>query len=790
MNPRDRAGIALILCVGLAATTAGSTPAPSGQLYSFGSRSLPQRLSPTGIKLDAALAELTRHLGRLRPGHEIEDLHSLSPAARFARAAADTEPLILIDAVTRGDPQRLRESLESLGLQRAAVFSNDVSGWLPVQRIEEAAALDTVHSVRAAMPRARAGAVTTQGDYVQRSDVLRTTYPTLTGSGVTVAAISDSFNCYPVYAQNGVPASGYAGYASNGFTATATQDVNTGDLPAGVKVVREATCMNYGAPTQLPFGDEGRAMLQVIHDVAPGAALAFYTAEDGEASFATGIGALAAAGVRVIADDVGYFDEPFFQDGLVAQAVDAAEAKGVVYFSAAGNDGSNGYDNLAPAFATHSTSGPTSGEYLLNFDTSGATNTTALSVAVPAMNPGDLIAVVLQWDQPYVTGAPHSPGATSHLDLCATGASGLDQIIANDSPCTGPNGTGKDPVQILIISNPANSAGPSAAQTVNLLIGLADGTPPPGRIKLSVEDNGLGVTLDPALVTHGGTVQGHPGAAGAAAVGAAFFFRTPRCGTTPATAERYSAQGGTPILFDSSGTLLSTPTLRQKPDFVAPDGGNDTFLGFTLASGGVAGGLLNTSDPSCQNNPRYPNFFGTSAATPHAAAIAALMLQANASLTPSQVRSALQATALPMGMTTPDDVTGYGFIQADAALASLPPGPPVLTLGSASVTEGSTTTLKWTAINTTTCSASGSWSGTQAASGSLTITAPMTAGTNSYTLTCSNPHGSAQATAKLTVTAAAMSNGGGGGGGDLGGLCLLGLASLALRRALRSISAA
>ena len=118
----------------------------------------------------------------------------------------------------------------------------------------------------------------------------------------------------------------------NGFLATAATDVSTGDLPSGVNVIEEADCMNYGAPLLLPYSDEGRAMTQIVHDVAPGASLAFYTADNSEADFANGIGTLAAAGATVIADDVGYFDEPFFQDGLVAQAVNAAEAKGVAYF--------------------------------------------------------------------------------------------------------------------------------------------------------------------------------------------------------------------------------------------------------------------------------------------------------------------------------------------------------------------------------------------------------------------------------------------------------------------------
>src|SRR5258708_3826214 len=221
-----------------------------------------------------------------------------------------------------------------------------------------------------------------------------------------------------------------------------------GDLPSAVNVVQEASCMSYGAPTQLPFGDEGRAMLQIVHDVAPGASLAFYTAENGESGFAAGIAALAASGkAKVIVDDVGYFDEPFFQDGVVAQAIDKVVGQGVAYFSAAGNDGSDAYDNTAPSFSKLSTAAPIAGEYLLNFDNSGATTVYALSIDIPPLNPGQLVALVLQWDQPYVTGAPGSPGASSHLDLCVTG-SGSDKIInlsGTAKTCTGPHGSGVDP---------------------------------------------------------------------------------------------------------------------------------------------------------------------------------------------------------------------------------------------------------------------------------------------------------------------------------------------------------
>ncbi len=132
----------------------------------------------------------------------------------------------------------------------AAVYANDVGGWLPVDQLEAAAGRAEVLSVRAAMARAHAGAVTSQGDFAQRSSVVRANYPTLDGTGITVGVLSDSFNCYAVYAQpgSGVPVSGNQGYASNGFTADYATDVSTLDLPASVNVLEEANCPNYGAP--------------------------------------------------------------------------------------------------------------------------------------------------------------------------------------------------------------------------------------------------------------------------------------------------------------------------------------------------------------------------------------------------------------------------------------------------------------------------------------------------------------------------------------------------------------
>jgi len=795
---------ALTLATAQGAISHFMSTASSAQTLHLKVTGIPSIARPVALrKLDASLADIALRVGT--GGHfSAADLHVFNPAARFRSGSAGNTPEVLIDAVTTGNGQVLRMALERVGLKNASVYANDVSGWIAIDQLASAAALTELRAMHASMPRTRAvGAVATQGDYAQRSVAARTLYPGLNGQGVTVGILSDSFNCYAVYAQVGLNASGLNGYAYNGFNTTYSDDQASGALPSGVKVLEEApsasgqragTCMDYGAPYELPNGDEGRAMTQIVHAVAPNAGLAFHTAINGEADFANGISALAGAGAKVIADDVVYLDEPFFQDGLVAQAINAVVAQGVTYFSAAGNNGNLAYENTAPSFTTSATIDPNvaNPEKLLNFDPSGNTVTTSLPISVPALAPGEFVFLIVEWDQPYVTGAPASGGSTSAIDLCVSNVVSGGALIGEltepttgtygfqNALCTGPSSIGGDPIQLLMIGNPANATGNTSLETFDVSIGVANGTPVPGRIKLMVAGDGLPITINQFFANGSPTIQGHASVAGAAAVGAAFYFETPQCASSPAVLESFSSLGGDPILFSSSGARLASPQLRQKPDYGAAEGVNNTFLGFTLASQHIT--LPATSTAACQNRSNYPNFFGTSAATPHAAGAAALMLQANPSLTPAEVINALQSTAAAMG-TVPNASSGYGFLQIDRALAANPTQPPTLALTPSTVTVGGSSTLTWSAIGSSSCTASGNWSGTQAPSGSQALT-PTTAGTETYTLACTGANGNVQTvSATLTVTAAApTSSNKGGGGGAFDLATLLSLTSLVLMR--------
>jgi hypothetical protein len=377
-----------------------------------------------------------------------------------------------------------------------------------------------------------AGTVTSQGDQAMRSNVARANG--VDGSGITVGVLSDSFDCL----------------------GGASTDMTTGDLSL-VTVIQEKTICSNGT-------DEGRAMLQIVHDVAPGANLAFASGFNGMASFATNIQSLAAAGAKVIVDDVLYLGEPFFQDGILAQAVNNVVATGVSYFSSAGNYARQSYQSIfrpGDFFAANAFSGASAflGGTAHNFDSNGGKDHFQ-SITIPA---GTKIIVVLQWDSPFFSACPPSTSncqsTQNDLDLYMFDASASNIITG----VTSNNITMGDAVETFGVTNSG-----STPLTVNLMIVNRSGSNP-GLFKYVYFFSGSPPTIN-EFNTQSGTIYGHANAVGAEAVGAARYSRTPAFGVSPPELESFSSSGGTPILFDTAGNRLANAEIGSKPEIVAP----------------------------------------------------------------------------------------------------------------------------------------------------------------------------------------------------------------------------
>ena len=369
--------------------------------------------------------------------------------------------------------------------------------------------------------------------------------------------------------------------------------------------------------------------MQIIHDVAPGSSQAFHSAFNGIASFAQGIEDLAnIAGAEIINDDVFYFAEPMFQDGIIAQAIDTVKADGVAYFSAAGNQADQSYED---SFRNSGVAGFYAGSVRHDFNASGGVDS-LMEVSIP---PNTQVIFVLQWDDPFFS-VSGPPGADTDMDIILYSSSG--QGLAGG---VSHNNIGGDAVEIFAFTS---GAGPTKTYQVGIEHFAG---PAPGKVKFVYFGS---MSID-EYDTNSSTSYGHAVAAGARAVGAARYSETPAFGESPPLLEYFSSRGGVEILFDTMGNPVSE--IRQKPEFVAPDGGDTTFFGSDYEGNG------------------WPNFFGTSAAAPHAAGVAALLKDLDSSITADGIYTALESTAIDMGAAGVDYLSGHGLIQADLALATL-----------------------------------------------------------------------------------------------------------------------
>lgn len=591
----------------------GLKPASEAATLSAGALSVGQRKAS---KMKAGLLDMAA-TAAASPAMTLPQLKGQFPAMAFS--AGNNGPMVTLNLTARRNPAAFASALRSLGATQISTYGRVVSAHLPVTALGAMDKMSDLLEARPALATTNRGAFVTQGDFALGAPQIRPPAVATgrTGAGLRIGVLSDSFNCLTT-------------------SPTAADDVATGENDP-VDVLKDLPGCGGS--------DEGRAMVQLVADVAPGTKQSFYTAFDGEADFANGIVALADAGANIVVDDVIYFDEPFFQDGIVAQAADAVVARGVPYFSSAGNQARASYESVwrsgSGALVEPTSSGPQ-----FNFDPNG--NVTRQQVTI---NRGATLRLALQWDEPYASTAADAPGSASDIDVYLVDAAG--NVVAASAA----NNLGGDPFEFLNYTNTT-----AAARTLFLVIEVFSG-PVPGRIKY-INYGSSSVAF--AFATNSGTAIGHTAAAGVFSAGAAPFFNTRACYGGPTVLESFSSRGGTPILRNASGARLPAPIVRQKPDAVGPDGGNTSFFIQVFNVPASARPI-----PECQDTDGLPNnFFGTSAAAPHLAAVAALLKEAAPFATVDQIYSAMRSTAEDMGTPGVDFDSGYGFVQAPLALTA------------------------------------------------------------------------------------------------------------------------
>ncbi|MFO0936535.1 MAG: proprotein convertase P-domain-containing protein [Gemmataceae bacterium] len=528
-------------------------------------------------------------------------LHGTNVDMEVVSKTADTAPLIA--------------QLKSQGVTVIDSYNRMVGVSVPIANLFAVSQLSNLNFGFAEYkPILNAGQVEDQAVTALRSDVSSVQYG-VDGTGVTVGVLSDSFN----------------------NKATYSNDVASGDLPSNVNVL-----LDLGSNGT----DEGRGMAQLVHDVAPGSPLAFYTAFAGESSFANGITKLAqpvssgGAGAKVITDDVFYFHEPMFQDGIIAQSINnAVNTYGISEFSSAGNFARKAYQsafNSTTAAVSVINSGASSTYH--NFNPSGTADIYQ-SITIPT---NATFTIDFQWDQPFASESTGAPGTAGSQNSVATYLlnSSKSSVVASSTN----SAVGIDPYRTVSYTNTS-----STSTQFYLVFRLTAGTAPT-QMKYVM----LGGGTIANYATNSGASFGHSNTTNAAGVAAAYFKSTPAYGVSPAAKESFTSAGGTAFYFDTDGNRLATPELRQQPRFTSADGSDTTFFASYNSN---ANGLY--------------AFFGTSAAAPHAAAVAALMVQEVPTLTASQIYTILQNTAVPTTSNPSGGFnydTGFGLIQADKAL--------------------------------------------------------------------------------------------------------------------------
>ncbi|MFQ5429342.1 MAG: S8 family serine peptidase [Phycisphaerae bacterium] len=517
----------------------------------------------------------------------------------------DASDRVLVD-IRATVTDALLQRIAALGGQVVNHFGrfDAIRARVPLAQIQVLAAEAAVVSIRPA-DRAMTRVVVSEGDVAHKADQVRDGSG-IDGTGVKIGVLSDSVDALPFLQA-------------------------LGELP---------TVTVLPGQSGNPGSSEGTAMLEIVHDLAPGAELFYATAFAGQASFAQNILDLRAAGCDVLVDDIGYFAESAFQDGVIAQAIETVVAGGAVYFSAAGNsgnlnDGTSGVweGDFSPALAS-----PVVGVPGTAHDFGGGANFNRISGGFP-------IIYVLQWSD--------ANGQSSNdYDLYLLDSS-LSTVL--DSSTSVQNGN----------DNPIELIGSSGSADVNNKLVIVQNPGAADRF-LHLNTNGgiLEIATDGQMFDHAAAANGF----GIAAVDVARANGVSGVFTGVEPVETFSSDGPRHVFYEADGTPI-TPgnfsstggTVRAKPDLAAADGVITATPGF---------------DP----------FFGTSAAAPHAAAIAGLLKSAKPSLSPADIRNILTSTAMDIEAPGFDRDSGAGIIDALEAVLTTQQGCPAPTASCQDVT--------------------------------------------------------------------------------------------------------
>ncbi|MDY0746017.1 S8 family serine peptidase [Paucibacter sp. R3-3] len=620
---------------------------------------------------------------------------------KLARVSDDNRVLVdvyLDGKVTIDQAIRDYEALGSTVVARLDWYRQGaLSLWVPVSQVATLGGTRGVSSVQLSLkPRHRVGKVTSQGAFVHKTENLNASG--YSGAGITVGALSDSFDKLKT---TGTGTSSAPLYANVKYA----QDQLSGDLPGPNNPFGRTTPVNvlkdYTSSTGVE--DEGRGMLQIVHDLVPDAKLAFYTADVSEVDFAAGIVALQAAGAQVIVDDVGYYDEPMFSDGPVGKAVDKVNALGVSYFSSAGNDDSAGYTatfnpvandanaqaRLVAQGVTYSGLSTAEKAAIVSFHSFGTnpdgTPILVQNIRIPGTSADATGIISFQWDDPYNLVVNGVKQVTTDYDILVfssagaiqTSRSGMTNSISTNTPIELP-GTALAAATSykIVIAKTNRSSAVGAGVTPNQAT----------HIRYAIETNDTPVRGDFLTISNVET-HGHNDAAGASGVAAYRYDVSPTVDVHDPShvvfpvIEQFSSNGPVVKYFDANDQRLAVPVTRKQPLIAAVDGVSTSFFPPDYVTSGstppAAPGPSNPS-PNDFNGDGYPNFFGTSAAAPHAAGVAALLLSAaktnSITLSPADVRTLLTSTTQSNQDQTPNytqatagpvTVTASGWGRAD-----------------------------------------------------------------------------------------------------------------------------